>query len=132
MHLLDAKCKHHDCRKRQYKREQCKKHFSDMVLKILRKELRNIYRGPDKAYSAMDFSGVGFITEEDFMQSIVVTRVKLSEGELRDFFFQANMFKDGMNFDQFKKTFFPHLYLIQEGNDSEEERKDKQLKKELK
>lgn len=37
-----------------------------------------------------------------------------------------------MNYDQFKKTFFPHLYLIQEGDDSEEEKNDRQLKVDMK
>jgi hypothetical protein len=79
---------------------------------MLRKELRNLYRGPDKAYSSMDFTGIGQITEQDFMNSMVVKKVEVTTEELRDFFFLTNMFKGGMNFDLFKKTFFPHLYLI--------------------
>lgn len=31
---------------------------------VLRKELRNLYRGPDNAYAAFDFTGVGYITED--------------------------------------------------------------------
>jgi hypothetical protein len=55
---------------------------------------------------------------------MVVTKVPFSQEELKDFFFISNMFKEGMNFDSFKKTFFPHLYLIQEEDGSEDERKD--------
>jgi hypothetical protein len=33
----------------------------------LKKELRNLYRAPEKAYSSMDFYGRGYITEEDFL-----------------------------------------------------------------
>ena len=29
-----------------------------------------------------------------------------------------------MNLDSFKKTFFPHLYLIQEGAESEDDKKE--------
>ena len=34
-----------------------------------------------------------------------------------------------MTFDNFKKTFFPHLYLVMENNDSEDERKEIEEKK---
>jgi hypothetical protein len=36
-----------------------------------------------------------------------------------------------MNFDSFKKTFFPHLYLIQDNDDSDEERRDAETKKQM-
>lgn len=39
------------------------------------------------------------------------------------------MFIKGMNFDSFKKTFFPHLYLIQEGEESEQEKFDNEMKR---
>jgi hypothetical protein len=88
----------------------CKKHFANLIRTDLRREIRNLYRGPDKAYAAMDFYGVGTISENDFLKSFVVKKLSYTEVELRDFFFLTNMFKDGMNFDNFKKTFFPHLY----------------------
>ncbi len=37
----------------------------------------------------------------------------------------------GLSFDNFKKTFFPQLYLINEENESDEERKMKKKKQEL-
>lgn len=83
-----------------------------MAVKILRKELRNIYRGADKAYASMDFTGVGYITEQDFLNSMFASKINFNKEELKDLFFLTNMFKDGMNFDSFKKIFFPHLYLI--------------------
>ena len=42
-----------------------------MVKLELRKVMRDLYRSPDKAYASMDFTGVGQITEQDFMRSIV-------------------------------------------------------------
>lgn len=30
------------------------------------KEFRNLYRSPEVAYASLDFSGKGFITQEDF------------------------------------------------------------------
>ena len=37
-----------------------------------------------------------------------------------------------MNFDRFKKTFFPHLYFIQEGQEMEEERAESKMKAQMK
>lgn len=68
----------------------------------------------------MDFTGIGLITEDDFLTSMICTKVDFTPEELKDFFFLSNLFKSGgMNFDSFKKTFFPHLYLIQEDNESD-------------
>ncbi len=39
--------------------------------------------------------------------------------DFQDFFFQTNAFQGGMNFDSFKKTFFPHLYLIEDSLDED-------------
>lgn len=65
----------------------------------------------------MDFYGKGFITEEDFLNSVVMNRIPFSKDEVKEYFKQNNMFtknsnanngqKAGMTFDQFKKTFFP-------------------------
>ena len=64
------------------------------------------------------------------MSSMIITKVQFSKEELQDFFYLTNMFKNRMNFDSFKKTFFPHLYLIQDGDDeSDEERRDTEVKK---
>lgn len=77
---------------------------------VLRKEVRNLYRGPEKAYSAMDFEGAGVISESEFLNSLIVQRVPFSVEEVKDYLFLSNIFKEDMNFDSFKKTFFPHLY----------------------
>jgi hypothetical protein len=58
----------------------------------LRKELRNIFRGPDKAYSSMDFTGRGYITEEDFISSLVMKRIKFNSDDVREYFKQENLF----------------------------------------
>lgn len=95
-------------------------------MKILRKELRNVYRGPDKAYASIDFTGIGSFTQDDFMNSMIVKKINVTPEELKDFFFLTNMFKAPMNFDFFKKIFFPHLSLIQDDGASDQERREKQ------
>ena len=54
---------------------------------------------------------------------------------LKDFVEFSGMFKQGtpgMNFDTFKKTFFPHLYLINDDlEQSDEDRRDRNEKKSI-
>ena len=80
------------------------------VLNVLKKELRNTYRGAEKAYASMDFTGKGFINSEDFLSSLICTRIPYSKEDVIEFFRQQNLFSsenEGINFDMFKKTFFP-------------------------
>jgi hypothetical protein len=37
----------------------CKHHLSKAIKNYLRKEMRNIYRAPERAYASMDFTGKG-------------------------------------------------------------------------
>lgn len=53
----------------------CKQHFISSIMKEIRREIRNLYRGADKAYAALDFTGVGQITEKDFLESIICKRL---------------------------------------------------------
>ena len=40
----------------------------------------------------MDFYGKGYITEEDFLNSIVITRIPYSKDDVQEFFRQFNIF----------------------------------------
>jgi Ca2+-binding EF-hand superfamily protein len=67
------------------------------------------------------------------MKNRVIDKFGIQKEDIQDFLDLSNFFKDGeMNFDSFKKNFFPHLYLIQEDNYSDDDRKERQQKKELK
>ena len=71
----------------------------------------------------MDFTGKGYITEEDFLNSLIMTRIPYSKEDVKEFFKQFNLFSstgnskgdkknnpvpvNGISFDKFKKTFFP-------------------------
>jgi hypothetical protein len=122
------------------------------VKKALRKGFRSIFQGPEVAYGSMDFYGRGYITEDDFLNSIVMSRIQFSRDDVKECFKQFNMFKvlnvqsnasnsshsalstaigkplthqaHGMIFDYFKKAFFPQLFLINE-DDSDDERKQR-------
>ena len=58
---------------------------------------------------------------------LVRNRIKYSEKDLKLYFNEYNLFplnKKGMNADEFKKNFFPHLYLVQEDVDDAEEKEE--------
>lgn len=50
----------------------CKRHFIAIVMRALRKELKTVYRCPEKVFASMDFYGTGSIDEGSFMKSVVV------------------------------------------------------------
>ena len=61
--------------------------------KALRKAFKSIFQGPEKAYGSMDFSGRGYMTEEDVLSSIVMSRISFSKDDVKECFKQFNMFK---------------------------------------
>jgi hypothetical protein len=81
-----------------------------------------MYRSAEVAYGAMDFNGLGYISEQAFLDSMLVkNRMKeFSTGDMKLYFIENNLFpsdKPGISFDNFKKNFFPHLYLVQDDKD---------------
>ena len=61
----------------------------------MRRIFRNIYRAADKAYSSMDFTGIGYVVKGDFLNSIACKKSGYSEEELRDFIELSGMFNTG-------------------------------------
>ena len=56
------------------------------------------------------------------------------QDEIKMFFREQNLFakgKPGMEFDTFKKYFFPHLYLVQDDIDDADDKAAYQNKREL-
>lgn len=97
--------------------------------------MRNIYRAPERAYASMDFTGKGEITEENFLNSLIISRIPYTKEEVKEFLKQNNLFstaEQGLNFDSFKKIFFPQLFLINEEHDSDEDKKMKKDQIEMK
>lgn len=102
-----------------------------------------MYRGPENAFNSMDFSGRGYILEEDLLNKYFLLRckIKLEEAQLASKMF--NMFNNketlrsdepthGMTFDSFKKNFFPHLCIAAEDNQSDGEKAARRTKEQLK
>ena len=82
----------------------------------IRKEMWYMYRSAENAFAELDFSGLGYVTEKSFLTSnLVKHRIPYSEAEIKMFFKEYNLFRKnskGMLMDEFKKNFFPHLYLV--------------------
>lgn len=75
-----------------------------------------MYSSTEDAFAALDFSGLGYVTEEALLGSILVKeRMPFPEEQIKTFFREYNLFNvdsPGMNFDSFKKNFFPQFYLV--------------------
>jgi hypothetical protein len=100
-----------------------------------------MYREPQQAFNQMDFSGRGYILEEDVLNSKLIPRCNYSREDISLYFEHANLFHntefnsmnsprsdhyvpvDAINFDKFKKAFFPHLYVVAREEGSEDEKK---------
>jgi len=102
------------CRRKDYKRKLCKDHFVKYVRTLLRKTIRALYLGAEKAFGAIDHTGLGYVTQDAFLQSYVAQRVPLTSEEINEYFFLENVYKDGdrsLIYDKFKNLFFPHLTM---------------------
>ena len=138
---ITQKCSTDDCQRPHHKNgyfiifigfSVCKHHLAKAVRNTLRREIKNTYRGPDKAYASLDFSGKGYITEKDFLGSLIMKRIPYDREDVKEYFKQFNLFQgQGIIFDTFKKTFFPQLCNENEEQDSEEERKLKRSQVDL-
>ena len=94
-----------------------KHYFEDIKIDILN-VMHNLYKIPDVAFADIDFSGKGYITEEDFFSTLLIYKLKYSVEEIKEFFDRENSFKRqidknkiGMNFEIFKRCFFPSEVL---------------------
>lgn len=88
--------------------------------------MKYMYRSAEEAYGSFDFNGVGYIDEQTFLNhKLIKTRMTFSEADIKMFLYDQNIFskqKKGLEFDSFKKYFFPHLYLVQEDPDDADEK----------
>lgn len=95
-----------------------------------------MYRGPEQAFNNLDFSGKGYILESDIYANPIMLRVKYPRQEVEFSFKMLNLFNNvsmvsalkdgvppnGMSFDKFREIFFPHLHILDEENQSDEDR----------
>ena len=71
-------CDRNDCERPTFQKNLCKHHFSSFVKKVISKQLQKMYRGPENAFNSMDFSGRGYILEEDLLSKYFLLRCKLT------------------------------------------------------
>ena len=70
--LLENRSVKTDYIKPSYKRNMEKLNLVREIKDALKREFVKMYRSAEDAYSALDFTGAGSITEEAFMKSVVV------------------------------------------------------------
>ena len=94
--------------------------------------MKAMFRQPEAAFAAMDFCGKGYVLESDLLESKVLSRLKFSVQDVAIYVKHSNLFNNygnadamdtpaqsaakgnksgmpynGLNFDNFKKAFFP-------------------------
>ena len=95
-----------------------------------------MFPGAENAYASLDFSGKGHVTFEEIMDSYIVkNKIKqFSEHQIAEFLKSSGIFmvgQTGINFDAFKKTFYPHLYNTAQEIDDEFDVEAAHMRKEL-
>ena len=71
----------------------CIRHFLRTVRNELVKHFRNLFRDATQAYGSIDFNGVGFIKQQDFMASQACQKSGFTQDELIDFLDLSGLFK---------------------------------------
>jgi len=97
--------------------------FIQMKEKI-RKEMKGLFKIAENAFAEMDFNGHGFIEEEDFFHTLLNYKLPYSKDEVIQLFKHERWFirapKGRLNFEIFKKTFFPQNKMGEENEDHED------------
>lgn len=96
-----------------------------------------MYTCSELAYGALDFNGNGFISVDSMMDSHVIKNRLLSRftlQQIKEYLDTSGLFPEGapgMNFDTFKKSFFPQLYNGEQEIDDEEDIKAAKIRNQL-
>ena len=86
----------------------CKHHFLRFMRAYLRKMLFQIYRHSDNAFGSMDMSGRGYVTVQDFMNSVSLKQIvhqfnhsskgyKIGNKEVELFLVNSGIFRSSLN-----------------------------------
>lgn len=98
----------------------------------VRKELKLAYKEPESSYASLDFYGIGRVNMRTFLGNVIVQRLKIAEEDLIQWLIRDKIFVDehtSIDFQHFKKKFFPDYYLIEEANEYElnDHKKEEQI-----
>ena len=114
--------------------EQKKHHdkFTEMKSKII-KEMKALFKTAENAFAEIDFNGNGHIVEDDFFLTLLNYKLPYSKDEVKSLFKHEKWFirvpNGKMNYESFKKSFFPLSVSGEEGNGKENENLDLNLDK---
>jgi Ca2+-binding EF-hand superfamily protein len=102
----------------------------------MNKEFCRMYKCAENAYASLDYGGKGHATLEEILESYVVKNKmrQFSELQIVEYLNNSGIFMEGahgINFDTFKKSFFPHLYNIAQDKDDEDDIQAAEVRKQL-
>ena len=77
----------------------CNYHWAKRIKTQLRKAFKDMFRGPEYAYAALDFTGRGFIFKEDILNSKVMQHLSfgIKKEDVKMCFVQNNLFSNQSN-----------------------------------
>lgn len=110
------------CFTQTYKRGLCKVHFLEHLQSTLRKTVHRVYKDPESAFAAFNFTGLANISMNDILEHRVVKSLGYDMDDIKSYLLRDNIFateSSEIGFTQFKKFFFPQLMLIEEGAERE-------------
>lgn len=96
---------------------QCKKHFLDRLGKRVKNEIKMVYKNPENSFAAFDTQSIGEVTIDGFINSKVIKRLCIDSTDLISWLIRDKIFLThtaSLNFENFKKKFFSHLYIIED------------------
>ena len=75
-------CSKPDCQRPVHKDRLCKHHFAHKIKQAFREAFKKMFRGPEQAYNNLDFAGIGYITEDNILDSPLIGTMKYSKTDL--------------------------------------------------
>ncbi|CAI2381224.1 unnamed protein product [Moneuplotes crassus] len=98
--------------------------YSKMRGKI-RHEMKKVFKIPEQAFADLDFEGKGYLIEKDFFHTILNYKLPYTQEQIKEFLDYEKLFvrspKGQMNFEGFKKAFFPKRFAGSNDDAHEEE-----------
>jgi len=105
-----------------YKNNLCKAHFLTKLKNKLRNEIRLVYKDPESAYASFNFSGKNSISLNELLNHVIVKRIGYSREDIKSYLLRDKVFlstESHIDYQQFKKNFFPQLVLIADRDEAE-------------
>ena len=105
-----------------HKENLCKNHYLQQVQKVFRGAIHRVYKNPETAFATLNFKGEASIGIQDILDHMVVKLSGLDPEDVKSYLLREKVFQSEasqIDFQTFKKYFFPQLMLIEDSAEGE-------------